>query len=115
MFHGLRKSAAVKLAEAGCTDAEIAVITGRRVRWWNTIPRVSIRSVLQLRRCASGRATEIAMKRERARPEFVKHSANIVKTRQPTDKNGTKRSARFACLIRHLTLGEATSERWLSG
>jgi integrase/predicted DNA-binding transcriptional regulator AlpA len=29
VFHGLRKSAAVKLAEAGCTDAEIAAITGQ--------------------------------------------------------------------------------------
>ena len=29
VFHGLRKSAAMKLAEAGCTDAEIAAITGQ--------------------------------------------------------------------------------------
>ena len=29
VFRGLRKSAAVKLAEAGCTDAEIAAITGQ--------------------------------------------------------------------------------------
>jgi hypothetical protein len=29
VFHGLRKSAPVKLAEAGCTDAEIAAITGQ--------------------------------------------------------------------------------------
>ena len=29
MFHGLRKSAVVFLLEAGCTDAEVAAITGQ--------------------------------------------------------------------------------------
>jgi hypothetical protein len=29
VFHGLRKSAVVMLLEAGCTDAEVAAITGQ--------------------------------------------------------------------------------------
>ncbi len=29
VFHGLRKSAVVFLLEAGCTDAEVAAITGQ--------------------------------------------------------------------------------------
>ena len=29
VFHGLRKSAVVTLLEAGCTDAEVAAITGQ--------------------------------------------------------------------------------------
>lgn len=29
VFHGLRKSAIVFLLEAGCTDAEVAAITGQ--------------------------------------------------------------------------------------
>lgn len=29
VFHGLRKSAVVMLLEAGCTDAEVAAVTGR--------------------------------------------------------------------------------------
>jgi len=32
VFHGLRKSAAVKLAEAGCTEKEIAAITGQSMQ-----------------------------------------------------------------------------------
>lgn len=32
VFHGLRKTAAVRLAEAGCSDAEIMSITGHRTR-----------------------------------------------------------------------------------
>jgi integrase len=43
-FHGLRKSASVRLAEAGCTPHEIAAITGHAslkeiVRYTNTVDR----------------------------------------------------------------------------
>lgn len=43
-FHGLRKAATVRLAEAGCTPHEIASITGHAtlkevVRYTNTVDR----------------------------------------------------------------------------
>jgi integrase len=43
-FHGLRKAASVRLAEAGCSPHEIAAITGHAslkeiVRYTNTVDR----------------------------------------------------------------------------
>ena len=56
VFHGLRKSAVVFLLEAGCSDAEVAAITGSRARWLSTTGGKSASASLRLRRSSSGNA-----------------------------------------------------------
>jgi integrase len=82
-FHGLRKAASVRLAEAGCTPHEIAAITGH----------TSLKEIVRYTATADRRRLAIsAMEKVKTRTSPVKPAEEFDKTDEKSWKNKTRKS-----------------------
>jgi hypothetical protein len=110
----LRKSAVVKLAEAGCTDAEIGATTGQTrqmvERYTKGVDQKRLAASAIHKWEAGGSEGKTNTRGGNLQNFGPKLQNNAVDSR---DEN--KKLRKMSCDHRGLTLGEAASERWLSG
>ena len=94
--HGLRKAAARRLAEAGCTEHEIAAITGH----------ASLREVARYTRAADQRRlADAAMKKEKTRNPVSNPSLGLTKRRKSLEQSRGESEKRSPGRDSHIAAG----------